>query len=158
MAQCDTCGREYLDSYPECPFCARQEAALQAFETSRESKRPPRVGFWLGIATGLAVLAAGLFWVSYGVGAVKVNSDYAFKVKCYSQQVQLERSALIYREQHDGQPPATLADLVPGTIPYALTCPNGGSYTLSWDSRTDTPKVVCSKHGWHSDPQSAFKQ
>lgn len=153
MAICETCEREYLDSYQDCPFCAR-EAARRAAEADAASRPQPvdeavaRRGSWAlptALIAGLASAAGIVVYIAIQavfVGQAVEMTDVADRKVCFASQANVERMGMVYREENGEQAP-DLDALLDGYVQAPLTCPSGGSY--AWDP--DTGRLSCSIHG-----------
>lgn len=144
MAVCGTCGREYLDSYGACPFCAR-DPAPPAPPAGRPRRR---LRIALPVA-GIALAAALASWLCYATWLWSAGMGKAEQVECFSEQVEAERAALAWSVTHDDQPVTDLSVVVGDQLRVMPKCPSDGVLSIAWDPRM--PRVSCSVHGWHGD-------
>lgn len=148
MKSCERCGREYLDSYGSCPFCARPVPVEDLLAPQPTSRLKPQV---IGAITSAVVLVlACVGWqvatAYFGARATLAGQQAA----CFSQQAQIERAAMMYSVDNGDTSAKTVADLVPKQLPAVPRCAAGGTYTLTWNDQQQ-PKATCSVHGWHLD-------
>lgn len=145
MKTCEKCGREFLDSYESCPFCAR------AFTLSQPPPSPPRsrAPLLAGIAVMLILAAGVIGWQVLAARMSAATIGVAQKAACFSKQIDGERGAMVHAATNDDDRVADLAALVPADLDVVPACPYGGTLGVSWTA--DRPQVTCSKHGWHGD-------
>lgn len=144
MKTCETCGREYLESYESCPFCARNFTFASAPPTPRR-RRAWFLGPLFGGVAVLILLFLAFNLVSLYGGVREIGK--AQETACFAKQVAVERAAIVYSNEHDGAPVTDLSALVPRELDALPVCPDDGRYTWTWDA--DHPRLTCSKHGWH---------
>jgi hypothetical protein len=152
MAVCNECGREYLDSYQSCPFCARARVSAQA-PPLPEPKKPGALSWlwpWLGGATALGIaIVAVVYFVSIFV-AVPAGVRAGQSQQCFAIAVALERAVMSYQAVEE-RAPDSLGQVSDWGKVGERRCPAGGTYTL--DASSDPVRVTCSVHGWHGDPR-----
>lgn len=150
MATCETCGHEYLDSYQRCPFCARSDDASEP--EAVPTKPAPRRGspvLGIGGVTLAAILLGGGLWLLNARHAVDTGVEAGNAARCWSDQIEVERAALVWSIENEDEPVTDLTALVPRYLPELPECDSGGTYTFAWDPQL--PRMTCSEHGWHGD-------
>lgn len=159
MAICPACEREYLDSYDACPFCLRELTADPEPVVRVPVGREPRTGPGPLLVASLTALASVIGVASYiGVqlamaGQAARSATAADRTACYATQLITERAALVWSLTHEDRPVRDPSVLVPQNLESAPRCPSDGAFSFVWDP--DTPRLVCSEHGWHGDSRAA---
>jgi len=150
MKTCSECGREFLDSYEDCPFCERanEEDAVSSSHEGDASSRPAKRPLMLIAVAGLLAVvgvAAIAFAVTRGTASAP-PADAAPQAVCFVNQSTIEqRAALMQAEQ--GVEADLIDELLPSYLKAIPECPEGGSYSIDWTA--SLPRVTCSVHGWH---------
>lgn len=148
MKTCETCGREYLDSYESCPFCAR--SLVPAEHPARaEGTKGSRAPLWIGLGAVALLVAAVVGWQAVASRVASTTVGRAQQAACFAEQLEAERAAVVHSATHDDERVKKLSALVPAEIEAVPACPYGGTFTMTWGIRD--PKVTCSKHGWNGD-------
>jgi len=151
MKTCRVCGREYLDSYDECPFCAREPETDSAPGTDAPASGRRRL---VAVAALVAIVVlAGVVLIAVvasRVPAEESRSGLSPEHACFSNQATLEQRAALMQAE-TGAEIENLTELEPDYLRTVPGCPDGGEYTITWTAQL--PRVTCSVHGWHSDSE-----
>jgi len=151
MKTCPECGREYLDSYDECPFCAREPetgSAPGADVAAYGRRRLVAVTALVAIVVlaGVVLISA----VASRVPAEESRSGLSPEQACFSNQARLEQRAALMQAE-TGTEIGDVAELQPDYVRVLPDCPDGGEYSISWTAQL--PRVTCSVHGWHAQDE-----
>lgn len=151
MAVCDNCRHEYLDSFDECPFCARRNDDLAAEEYIDRARTlrisPVVIALLAGVAGAMAILVYLVVVGVISVGSTPKVTAFANRQACYMTEENTEQAARVYAAQI-GAPVTDVSVLVGNYLSKTPACPSGGRYT--WDASQE--HLVCSTHGWHGNP------
>lgn len=150
MAVCEHCGHEYLDSYEECPFCARRKAEIEEIlSTPAPIKRfhvSPRV---IGVASAIGTMTAVIvyFGLALILGTTTLPGTRAAvqQQACFATQQQVERQAALYESENGVARLSNVRLLVGDYLESMPVCPAKGRYI--WNA--DKGWLVCTVHGWH---------
>ena len=158
MKNCEKCGREYLDTYKECPFCERATAAEMPQMPEAEQTGRSRISLFIWMAVAVLVIVActagsALFTSSPSPTTsdprvIEFPPEATAQEQCFIIQQAVEQSATI-REARFGDITEKPEELVPEYLASVPPCPGQGEYTLIWKARL--PRYECSVHGWHGD-------
>lgn len=151
MAVCETCEHEYLDSYEECPFCARRDAdraRLDEYVYRVHTRHiPPLLVALLTMLAGAMGVIVYLAAMSVlGANVAPKATLFAQRQACYLTQENAEGAGRVFAAS-SGSVAANIAELSDFGLSKPPSCPAGGTYT--WDIAGG--RLVCSVHGWHGD-------
>lgn len=158
MKTCEKCGREYLDTYEECPFCERTtEAGIpQVPEADQAGRSWISLFMWMAVAV-LVILACTAGSALFASSSSSTTSDPRIidlppeaptQEQCFIIQQAVEQSAVVHEARY-GDITEKPEELVPEYLASIPPCPEQGEYTLIWSVRL--PRYECSIHGWHGD-------
>lgn len=148
MAICDVCSHEYLDSYEECPFCARRAASRERILSERAPVRKRRVSpVLVGVVTAVGSLSAVLVYVGvqFALGAATIPgaSDAVERQVCFDNERTVERLSEAYTAQFGMRTLEDPALLVGTYLERPASCPSHGRYL--WDA--EKAVLTCTVHG-----------